>query len=224
MTKNLNRFERGARIAFGITLLLLSFIVFSHPVARLLVILAGLWVSLEGATGCCPLYAGLGMKKAGAPRAETVLMLMIAGVQASIGYVWLNAGWDKIWNGNFIASLPQTLADYAYGNPFWFMRNFMLNQASEYYRLFGGLIQVTQYFIGIGLIALAYALLVVRKPTSRNAVYYLSAVAFAAGALMNAAFYFALGHSDPWASAGNVAMFWIQAVLLYGNINLLKAR
>ncbi len=224
MTRNLNRFERGTRIAAGSVLLALSFIVFDHPVARLLVILAGLWVALEGVYGCCPLYADLGMKKPGALRPETVFMLMVAGVQAALGYVWWHSGWVKVWGGDFIASLPQTLAQNAAENPFWFMHNFMLNQATRYYGLFGGLVEISQYFIGIGLIVLAYMVIAARKPETRNASYYLSAVALGAGALMNAVFYFAVGHSDPWVAAGNVAMFWIQAVLVYGYVNLLMAR
>lgn len=224
MTKNLNRFERGARIALGAALLTLSFVVFSHPVARLLIIIAGAWVALEGIAGACPLYASLGSKKPGPMRTETVLLLMLAGVQVAIGYVWWHSGWTKVWGGDFIVSLPQTLADYAAGNPFWLMRNFLLNQATSYYGFFGGLVEMAQYLIGIGLIALAYGLLAARRSSTKSAVHYLSAVGLGVGALMNAVFYFALGHAEPWAAAGNVAMFWIQAVMAYGYINLLKAR
>jgi hypothetical protein len=221
MNKNLNRFEQAARLVAGSLLLLLSFAVFIHPVAKLLIILAGLWVLLEGIYGCCPLYAAMGTKKPGQHQPETLLWLMIAGAQAAIGYVWWHAGWVKVWGGDFVNSLPQTVAYYAANNPFWFVRNFLLNQVTTYYGLYGGLVELAQYFIGIGLMVYAYVLVTAKRETTRRAAYYLSAVGLACGAIMNGVFYFALGHIDPWISAGNVAMFWIQLVLIYGFVNLL---
>jgi hypothetical protein len=221
MNKNLNRFESAARIVVGSIMLLLSFTVFVHPVARLLVILAALWLVLEGACGRCPLYAGLGTKKPNQHQPETLLWLMVAGVQVAIGYIWWNAGWSKVWSGDFVSTLPQAAAYFAANNPFFFVKNFLLNQVTHYYGLFGGLVELTQYFVGIGLIVLAYLMITAKKETTRRAAYYLSAVGLGAGAIMNGVFYFALGHINPWISAGNVAMFWIQLVLVYGFVNFL---
>jgi len=224
MNKNLNRFDRGARIFAGAVLLFLSFAVFDHPVARLLVILSGLWLLLEGICGCCPLYEMLGVKRPGQMKPETLLQLMIAGMQVVIGYVWWHAGWVKIWAGDFIPTLPAKLAMYASANPYPFVRNFLLNQATHYSNLFGGLIQFSQYLIGIALVALAYVWVTASTEAVRRGALYLSVVGFALGAFMNAVFYFALGHVDPWAAAGNVVMFWGQLILIYGFINLVMIK
>lgn len=223
MNKNLNWFERSARIFAGAILLFLSFASFDHPVARLLALLAGLWLVLEGGCGCCPLYHDLGLKKPGPMKIETILYLMVAGVQVAVGYVWWHAGWIKIWSGNFIAELPVMLSKYAAGNPHHFMGNFLTNQATRYYGLYGGLVELAQYMIGIGLVALAYLLITAKTETTRRAVLYLSAVGLAFGVFMNAMFYLAVGHLDTWIAAGNVVMFWVQLVLIYGFVNLLMA-
>ncbi len=223
MHKNISRFDRGARIFAGAVLLFLSFVVFIHPVARLLVILSGMWLVLEGICGCCPLYLSMGIKKPGPVKAETVFQLMAAGMQVVLGYVWWHAGWEKIWNGDFVALLPAKLAQYAQVNPYPFVHNFLLNQATQYAALLGNLVQFSQYLVGIALVALAYVWITAKSGSARRGAFYLSVVGLAVGAFMNAVFYFVLGHIDPWASAGNVVMFWTQLALVYGFVNLIMA-
>jgi multisubunit Na+/H+ antiporter MnhB subunit len=100
----------------------------------------------------------------------------------------------------------------------------MLNQGMKYYGLFGGLVELFQYVIGIGLIVLAYVWITARKRETRRAALYLSAVGLAVGAFMNMIFYFAVGPMDTWIAAGNAVMFWIQLVLIYGFVNLLMSK
>jgi hypothetical protein len=222
MLSNLNKFERAARIGVGALLLILSFSVFVHPIARLLVILAGAWLVLEGAMGACPFYASLGIKKPSPVHPQAIFELMVGGVQVALGYVWWHAGWIKMWSGNFSESLQPILRRYAEGNPHFFIHNCLQNFSQPYVGFYAGIIEVTQYFIGIMLIALAYAWLALKEEAPRRAALYLSVVGLLAGAIMNGVFYFAIGHLDAWAAAGNVIMFWSQLVLAYGFINLLK--
>jgi len=224
MPKNLNKFEQASRIVVGCILLFLSVTVFSHPVAKLLVILAGLWVVLEGVLGRCPFYHDLGVKKPGAMKPQTALMLTVAGIEAAIGYIWWHAGWIKIWNEDFVGSLPAVLSRSASVNHFWFMKNFMLNQGMKYYGLYGGLVELFQYVIGIGLIVLAYVWLSARHRETRRATLYLSVVGLSIGAFMNMIFYFAIGPTDTWIAAGNAVMFWVQLVMIYGFVNLIMSK
>ncbi len=224
MQKNLNQFEKAARLVAGAFLLFLSFSVFVHPVARLLVILSGAWLILEGALGSCPLYHGLGVKKPGPMKAETAMMLMLAGAQAAIGYVWWHAGWIKLWAGDFVATLPGIISQCAAANHFFFMRNVLLNQGMRYHVLFGSLVEIFEYVIGLGLVVLAYVLVASKHAESRRAALYLSVVGFSFGAFMNMVFYFAVGPTDPWIASGNAVMFWIQLVFIYGFVNLLMSK
>lgn len=224
MPKNLNLFERVARIVAGSILLFLSFAVFVHPVARLLVILAGTWLLLEGILARCSMYHGLGVKKPGLMRQETAMTLMVAGIQAAIGYIWWHAGWTKIWDGDFVANLPGFLARCASSSHFWFMRNVIMNQGIRYHVFYGGLVEILQYAIGIGLIVLAYIWLTAEKETMRRASLYLSAVALGLGTLMSMVFYFAAGPLDQWVAAGSAIMFWVQLVMVYGFVNILMTK
>lgn len=224
MPKNLNLFERIARIVAGSILLFLSFAVFAHPVAKLLIILAGMWLLLEGILARCPMYHGLGVKKPGLMRKETAMSIMVAGAQAAIGYVWWHAGWTKIWDGGYVGSLPGFLERCANGNHFWFMRNVILNQGVRYHAFLGGLVELLQYAIGIGLIVLAYLWLTSREERTRRAALYFSAIALACGTLMSMVSYFAAGPLDSAIAAGSAVMFWVQLVMVYGFVNILMSK
>jgi len=224
MTKNLGFFERLARIVGGSIFLFLSFAVFEHPVARLLVILFGLWAILEGISGACPLYHTVGIRKPDTCKPEIALQLMVAGTQVAIGYVWWHAGWEKISSGDFVATLPATVSAFAAGNPFGFMTNVLTNQAIRYADLIGFLVQYSQYLIGVILIAVTYTWLVARVEETRRASLYLACVALGMGAIMNALFYFAAGHLSPSTASLNVLMFWVELVMIYGYVNILSNR
>jgi hypothetical protein len=221
MSKNLNAFERAARLMVGLIMIYLSFAVFVHPVARLLIILGGVWLILEGGFGGCPFYHNLGIKKPGPMRAETALYLVVAGIQSAIGYVWWHAGWVKMSDADFIATLPRFFERCAQDNPHLLMKGFLMESAARNFAFYGGLVQLTQYAIGIGLIVLAYLWLSAKTEQMRRGAWYFTVVALGAGAIMNAVFYFAFSHMDTWVGAANAVMFWVEAALIYGFINLL---
>lgn len=220
MHRNLNVYESAARIVAGAVLLLLSFAVFVHPVAQLLVILAGIWIILEGICGCCPLYSSLGLNRVGFLKTETVLWLLVAGVQAVLGYVWWHAGWEKIIGGTYVHNLAHTFAGYAAGNPFMLVRGALLGPLATASVAIGYVTEFAEYFIGIAMVALSYVIVAAKTDSARRWSLRLSVVALAVGAVINALFYFAAAHTDKYLGMANVTMFWTQAVLVYGFIAL----
>jgi len=221
MSKNLGSFDRFARILGGAIFLLLSVFVFQHPVARLLVILVGLWAILEGISGACPLYHQLGIHKPGPMRAETAGMLALAGVQVVLGYEWWVAGWEKITNSAFVSGLPAVLASFAAKNPFPIVKQFLLGGATRYSELFGFLTSYGEYLVGVVLIALAYAWVTAKTDESRRAALYISILALAFGAVMNGMYYLAAGHTGAGTRGVNIVMFWAELCLIYGYAQLL---
>ncbi len=221
MSKNLGGFERFARIVGGSIFLILSVLVFEHPVARLIAILFGLWALVEGISAACPLYHFLGVRKRGPIKPETVLHLMAAGIQVIIGYVWWVSGWHKITGGSFVAMLPKTLAEFSLNNPFPWMRQFLTEICARNSAFIGLLVEFSQYVIGVVLVALAYVWLTAKSDETKRAAFYISIIAFTIGLIMNALFYLAAAHTGPAVREINVLMFWLQAVMVYGYANLL---
>lgn len=224
MSKNLGHFDRFARIFGGSVFLLLSIFVFAHPVARLVAILLGLWGVLEGVTGNCPLYSYIGQHKVASLKPETTMTLALAGIQAAFGYLWWSVGWNKVTDSAFIATFGRTLILWANQNPYPFVRTFLLGNATKFAPFYGFFTAFAEYLIGIVLIALALAWITAKTEETKRMALYVSAVCFAAGAVMNAGFYLASGHIGATERNLNALMFWTQLMFFYGYIQLLLQR
>jgi hypothetical protein len=223
MHRNLNGYESGARLVAAAVLLFLSFAVFVHPVAQLLVILAAAWLAMEGICGCCPFYANLGLAK-GALKPETSAMLIVAGIQVVLGYVWWHAGWEKIVQGVFASQFGHNLAVWAAHNPYPFMRGALLGPMSSAAGWLGWTVEFLEYFIGIGLVALAYAIMAARTERGRRLALAFSVGALSVGMALKGVFFFAAAHTNEYAGMASVLIFWTSAVLVYGYAGQLAKR
>src|SRR3990167_10513043 len=94
MKPNLRAFDRLVRFLLGAFLIFAALVLFTHPLARVLATIAGIYALLECLTSSCPLYARLGMKSsADVLKSESLYLLGLLGVQGVLAYEWWNAGW-----------------------------------------------------------------------------------------------------------------------------------
>lgn len=214
MQPNIGLFDRFARLVLAALFLWLAFCAFQNVFASLFFMLASGWLMVEAVMGICPLYRKLGVQKPGDRLPfETLYGVGLMGIQLSFAYIWWHAGFEKL-TGGFSGNIVKTLTRFADGNPHVRYAEFLENVAIPNSAVFAQLVQWGQIAIGIGLF-LSIVAIVYGNKKQQNIGYYVSILALAGGALMNANFYIAGGWTSAGTAGSNIAMFWPQLMLMY---------
>lgn len=125
--------------------------------------------------------------------------LLLAAIQAIIGWEWLMSGGNKLLSGTFPQGLADALNTGMKGNPNTWYVAFLQQIVLPHSVFYGYLIEWTEVTVGVILLSGALALLgqprIAGEPQHRLAVAYSIAVAIAAavGILLNVNFHFWMG-------------------------------
>lgn len=225
MKPNLRPFDRLIRFLLGAFFLFAAWVLFEHPLTRVLSTIAGVYTLLECLTSSCPLYGRLGMKsQADTLKTESLYLLGLFGVQIALAYKWLSAGLEKVSGPDFVADLVKTLAYSASKNPFPWYRDILTGFATRYVVPLGYAIEWGEVAAGAILILSVVVYLHSKNAETRRGLLILSVAALLGGALLNTAFYLAVGWIGPSTKNINVVMFWTQLVLAYVWLSALMAK
>jgi len=225
MKPNLRAFDRLVRFLLGAFLIFAALVLFTHPLARVLATIAGIYALLECLTSSCPLYARLGMKSsADVLKSESLYLLGLLGVQGVLAYEWWNAGWGKVSSPDFVSGIAQTLGFFASKNPFPWYKDFLTGVAIPNAQAFAYTVEWSQVAIALVLAGSICGYLCVKTAAARRWVLILCALALLGGALMNANFYLAAGWTGPGTKGSNMVMFWSEMVLSYIWLSALLSR
>jgi hypothetical protein len=138
--------------------------------------------------------------------------LLLAAIQAILGWEWLTSGGNKLLLGTFPQSLADTLTSMMKDNPNGWYVSFLQNSILPHSVLYGYLIEWTEVVLGV--ILLGGAVLLLGQPRRKGQpqyrlmlAYSIAAIAAAlVGAFMTVNFHFMAGMGIlPWfdASAAN---------------------
>lgn len=216
MQKNLNRFERAARLIVGIFAAFAAWQLFTNPVARLGAALLAAVAVFEGLAGFCWLHARWGVRSPSNRLSnEYRYLLGLLCVQAAIAYEWGSAGWEKLSNPEFIPNMTKTLGYFASKNPFPWYKDFLAGFAASHAQSFAYAIEFGEASVAVALLASAAAIAYAGMSGRHRKARMLASAALAGGLLMNANFYLAAAWTGAGAKGTNVVMFLTQAALLY---------
>ncbi len=123
--------------------------------------------------------------------------IWLALVRIFFGFLWLQAGIEKLDSGTFVAGMGKTLAAFASKNPYGWEKDFLLNVATPNATLFGALAMYGEILVGLALL-----------------FGVLSQVGVIGGLVMNIAYLFAAGWTSPSTETVNLAMAGVSIILL----------
>ncbi len=123
--------------------------------------------------------------------------IWLALVRIFVGYVWLNAAFEKIASGNFVAGMGKTLAAFASKNPYGWDQAFLNQVAIPNATLFGTLTMYGELLVGLALLLGIF-----------------SEVGAIAGLFMSLNFYFAAGWTGVSTETLNLVLAGVQVILL----------
>lgn len=147
------------------------------------------------------------------PRFSSHPLFVAFALQVVLGYEWLSAGWEKIYQGQFVPNIGKTFLRFGEGNPHEWYTTTLLQIAKNQPTVFGMFVQWGELLAGVGLL-IAVALYGLGKhSSSKNLARYIALVSLLGGAFMNLNFYFAAGWSSSSTGGLNVLMLWIQIIL-----------
>ena len=153
---------------------------------------------------------------------------LLAFVQAVLGLVWVQAGWEKISDAGYLSGMGKTLGAFASRNPYGWYHDFLVNVAAPNATLFGVSVEAGELLVGLGLLATAVVavLSLPRAPALTGSI--VGTVALAAGALMSVNFWLAAGWLSVSTAGENLLMGLIQlgflAAALIGLVQQARAR
>lgn len=129
-----------------------------------------------------------------------------------LGLVWLRVGLEKLFSGNFIQNLPNTLEKFASKNPYPLYKDFLDNIAIPNFVIFGNLTLYGEILTGLGLMTLP--LFYIFKNDQQKIFRILLIGALIGGLLMNATYWL----SSAWMSSSNdnlnLLMFGLESISL----------
>ncbi|MCL4489179.1 MAG: DoxX family membrane protein [Chloroflexi bacterium] len=123
--------------------------------------------------------------------------IWLALVRIFFGFLWLQAGIEKLTSGGFVSGMGKTLAAFASKNPYGWEKAFLLNVATPNAALFGNLTMYGEILVGIALLLGVF-----------------SEVGITAGLIMNLAYLFAAGWTSASTETVNLAMAGVSVILL----------
>ncbi len=152
-------------------------------------------------------------------------IIVVALVQAVIGFEWLRAGWEKVDNANFIAGMGKTIGVFATQNPTSWYKDFLTGFAAPNATVLGWLVAYGELLAGIALLVAAalYILNIQQYPVFGTVTGVVALAALVGGAFMSINFWFAAGWLSVSTDGLNLQMFLTQIVLGGATIALLVA-
>lgn len=135
---------------------------------------------------------------------------LLAFVQGVLGFVWLQAGWEKITDAGYLSGMGKTLAAFASKNPYGWYHDFLVNLAAPNATLFGVTVEVGEVLVGLGLLATAVMAVLPLRHALALTGSILGTIAFAGGALMSINFWLAAGWMSLSTAGENLVMALIQ--------------
>jgi uncharacterized membrane protein YphA (DoxX/SURF4 family) len=150
-------------------------------------------------------------------------IIVLALVQAVIGFEWLRAGWEKVDNPNFVAGMGKTIGAFASKNPTSWYKDFLTTFAAPNATVLGWLVAYGELLAGIALLVAAalYVLNIQQYPVFGAVTSAVALAALVGGAFMSINFWFAAGWLSVSTDGLNLQMFLIQVVLGGATIALL---
>ena len=123
-------------------------------------------------------------------------------------------GLGKIYGGQFVSNIGKTFSRFENGNPHEWYVGSVLHLAKSFPELFGRLVQWGELLVGIGLVVALLTYGLSTQPQWKNPARYAAILSLLGGVFMNANFYYAAGWTSPSTEGLNMAMFWMQVVLI----------
>ncbi len=121
----------------------------------------------------------------------------LALVRIFFGYIWLQAGIEKMAGGGFVTGMAKTLAAFASKNPYPWEQSFLTQVAIPNATLFGNLAMYGEILVGISLL-----------------IGVFSEIGTIGGLVMSVAYLFAAGWTSASTETVNLAMAGVQVILL----------
>lgn len=216
MQKNLSVYERTIRFILGGIFLFTGMVLFQHPFAMAIAVIAGLIEIAEALFSRCLLFSLLGVRTiADALSSEIRYLIGIAAIQLVIAYEWWTAGIEKVAHVSFVNGIAKTLGYFASANPFPWYKEFLLGFAMQNATPFAYLIEFGEVATGVALAFASCWHIVARSECQKRISACIIALCLISGIIMNANFYLAAGWTGAGTHGVNVIMFWTQAILLY---------
>jgi hypothetical protein len=141
---------------------------------------------------------------------ESILWLVL--IQWVMAFEWLHSAGGKWLNAGFISNIDKSLAGYADKTPYPQYAQFLTDYAVPNARVFGEMIRIGEYMVGIALV-LGGLYFLTRGRIPVWAVWAIMA-ALLGGVLMNLNFFMAAGATSPSTWGVNVIMGLVQMILL----------
>ncbi len=151
-------------------------------------------------------------------------MMVIALVQAVLGFEWIKAGWEKVNDPHFVGGMAATLGVFAGKNPTGWYKSLLTDVGIPNATFFGWLVAYGELIVGVALV-LAAAIYVIYgiygrrlDVLSRYVAPIGAAIALFGAAFLNANFWFAAGWLSVSTDGMNTIMFLIEVVLAAATI------
>ncbi len=123
--------------------------------------------------------------------------IWLALIRIFIGYIWLNAAFEKLTAPDFAGGMAKTLAAFASKNPIGWEQAFLTNVAIPNATMFGYMTMYGELLVGLALLLGIF-----------------SEVGAIAGLFMSLSFYFAAGWTGVSTETLNLVLAGVQVVLL----------
>lgn len=150
-------------------------------------------------------------------------IIVLALVQAVVGFEWLRAGWEKVDNPQFVSGMGKTIGAFASKNPTSWYKDFLTGFAAPNATVLGWVVAYGELLAGIALLVAAtlYILNIQRYPVFGPLTSALALAALVGGAFMSINFWLAAGWLSVSTDGLNLQMFLTQLVLGGATIALL---
>lgn len=126
-------------------------------------------------------------------------------VSLGIGWEWFNGGWGKISEGKFVEGLSKTLGFFASKNPNLWFKDFLTSFAVPNSLIVGNMVMFGELVAGLSLFA-GVLFLFLKKGEFLKWSYYLLALGFGIGLVLNVMFWLAAGWTSPSTEGVNFVM------------------
>lgn len=135
---------------------------------------------------------------------------LLAFIQGVLGFVWLQAGLEKITDAGYVSGMGRTLAAFASKNPYHWYAGFLTDAAAPHATLFAVTVETAETLVGVGLLATAIVAVLPVTRALRQAGSILGTIALGGAALMSINFWLAAGWMSVSTSGENLVLALIE--------------